>query len=155
MRGRFAKVGGRFGDEAGARAALMTTHEAANAQRSGLLDRTARESVFDPAAYEAQERQRRGMTATAAAPVAKPAAPKKAPMMSAANAAKPATPPKAAPVTRLPSEILKPRTPTVNWSNTYNPNFGAARPYLSPAKFNLGSQHSTAFQKRNAKVGVT
>lgn len=64
MRGRFAKYGAMYGNEAGAQAALMPSDQAQQADESGALQQTENANTFDQNAYEQQQRQRRGMVGT-------------------------------------------------------------------------------------------
>lgn len=77
MRGRFAKFGSMFDEETGAKAALMTTKQAADAFGTGRMAEDSRQNAkTDAAAYEQAERARRGLPRRGALPVAAaPAAP--------------------------------------------------------------------------------
>lgn len=150
MRGRFAKFGSMYGEEAGAKAALLPTVQAQQANATGNLAATQAAANFDAGAYETQQRQQRGMPPPTGGTgqIAGEASilpdfwkNRSLPMMKSAGKPAPYQPP------QVGSMLPKPAaTPYVG-----HPRVGP----LDPGRFNLGNRWSEGYSRQISKVGVT
>lgn len=144
QRGRFARIGGQYGEEAGAQAAFMPTYQAAQAARTGVFAATEKANSFDADAYETQERARRGLMGTSVATPGPAVAPAPAPVAGAGAGVR-------STVTAGPRRAGVMVQPRAAPQYLGVPRVGK----LDPTRFNMGNSFSNTFSKRNAVVGVS